>query len=63
MMSLRLSEGCDLSRLARFGYRLDPVVLADLVDLGLVIATPSRLQCTPKGRLVLNEILRRLMVG
>lgn len=63
MMSLRLTEGCDLSRLHRLGYHLDPDVLADLADLGLVIATQTRLQCSPSGRLVLNEILRRLMVG
>lgn len=63
MMSLRLAEGCDLSRLARLGYRLDPAVLADLAGMNLVTMTAERLQCTVAGRLVLNEILRRLMVG
>ncbi|WP_138466261.1 radical SAM family heme chaperone HemW [Poseidonocella sp. HB161398] len=63
MMSLRLAEGTDMSRLARLGHRLDEEILQEFEEMGMVIRNENRLSCTQAGRLVLNEILRRLMVG
>ncbi|MBE3638279.1 radical SAM family heme chaperone HemW [Mangrovicoccus algicola] len=62
MMSLRLTEGTDLGRLARLGHRLDDTRVAELEEMGLLQRAGTRLRCTAQGRLVLNEILRRLMV-
>lgn len=61
MMSLRLSEGTDMDRLARLGHILPQAPLAHLEDLGLVQRTGPRLHATATGRLVLNGILRELL--
>ncbi len=63
MMSLRLSEGTDLLRLERLGHQLDEATLCELEQLDMLVRKNGRLECTPSGKLVLNEVLRKLMVG
>ena len=63
MMSLRLAEGTDLTRLARLGLTLEPAALTELEDLGLVARDGPRLKATLAGRRVLNAVLRTLMVS
>lgn len=60
IMGLRLSEGVDLSRLARLtGYRLDIDQLRTLEEVGLLIheEETSRLAASGDGRLVLNGLI------
>ena len=63
LMGLRLQEGFDLSRLAKFTQRkIDPVVLDALADDGLIVLsdTAERIRPTPFGRTVLNQIVLKL---
>lgn len=60
LMGLRLNQGIALERLASLGAELAPT--APLEELGLVTRDTERLMVTPKGRPVLNEILRQLLV-
>jgi len=62
IMGLRLSEGLDLDRLQRIGgMRPRPAEIARLVALGLIEADGHRrLRATPRGRIVLNEVVLRL---
>lgn len=62
MMSLRLSEGLDRARFARFnGAEFDPKVLLRLEDLGMIEVSPDRVRTTLDGRRVLNAVLRDLL--
>lgn len=62
MMSLRLSEGSDLKRYeALSSASLNASKAAELIDLGLINIAHDRLIATPKGRPVLNGILRELL--
>ena len=63
MMGLRLREGVSLERLQRAGLALDPFVINELCEDGMLVASPDRLVATPQGRLVLNAVLRRLLAG
>lgn len=63
MMSLRLSEGTDLDRLARLGLVPDCSVLNHLSQLGLITAHDRQLRTTQAGRCVLNAILRDLLAS
>ncbi|MGE0849230.1 MAG: radical SAM family heme chaperone HemW [Hyphomicrobiaceae bacterium] len=62
IMGLRLSEGLDLDRLQRIGgMRPRPAEIARLAALGLIEADGHRrLRATPRGRIVLNEVVLRL---
>jgi putative oxygen-independent coproporphyrinogen III oxidase len=62
LMALRLSEGIDLDRLAALsGLAPNRQAVAALIERGLLARCgDSRLRATPAGRLVLNEIVRRL---
>jgi oxygen-independent coproporphyrinogen-3 oxidase len=62
MMSLRLSEGTDLARLARLGLKPDPEKITHLSSLDLLEPDVSRLKVTQAGRRVLNGVLRELLV-
>lgn len=62
MMSLRLQEGCDLTRL----FTLDPSVIKDaemqhLEELGLLRRDGNRIACTDEGMPVLNSVIRTLV--
>ncbi len=61
MMSLRLTEGTDLRRLADLGFVLDNRKIDELIELGMVTVTNSHLIATQRGRLVLNAVLRSLL--
>ncbi len=61
MMSLRLTEGTDLRRLANLGLVLDNRKIDELIELGMVTVTNSHLIATQRGRLVLNAVLRNLL--
>lgn len=61
MMSLRLQEGTDMTRLSRLGYDLRESRLTHLAELGLVDVSNTRLRATASGRMVLNAVLRDLL--
>ncbi|MDS9466828.1 radical SAM family heme chaperone HemW [Paracoccus sp. MBLB3053] len=60
LMSLRLTEGMEVSRYLSHGAKLSEARLADLTALGLVVRRDDRLAATEAGRPVLNGILREL---
>lgn len=65
MLGLRLVEGINRARFQRlsgvaFDALVDPVALARLVTLGFLSSESRRITTTPRGRLLLNEILRQL---
>ncbi len=62
LMGLRLNEGLEIERLARLG-NLAPSgrALARLTLQGILEAAgPGRVRATPRGRFVLNELVRQL---
>jgi oxygen-independent coproporphyrinogen-3 oxidase len=63
MMSLRLSEGSDMGRFeALSGVSLDKQVIDKNKELGLLTSTSDRLIATPRGRIILNTLLKDLLV-
>jgi coproporphyrinogen III oxidase-like Fe-S oxidoreductase len=62
MMGLRLREGIDPGRYAALkGRALDPARIADLVEEGLIAASPDgRIAATPAGAPVLNAVVAAL---
>ncbi len=61
MMSLRLTEGLDLTRYSAITQApINPLAVQHLVDLGMINATPHRIIASPAGRMVLNAIIREL---
>jgi oxygen-independent coproporphyrinogen-3 oxidase len=61
LMGLRLSEGVDLARHASIvGHALDRKRVDGLASEGLVERKGARLAATPKGRLVLNQVILEL---
>jgi len=61
MMSLRLSEGCDLARFTRLrGYPLPGERIKSLIQDGFLVHRYAQLVATPAGRLVLNRLLLEL---
>lgn len=64
LMGLRLTEGIDPRRYARIaGTPLPSAALDELVDLGMVTATPDCIRTTSQGRLLLNAVIARLLGG
>lgn len=62
LMGLRTNFGLDLRRLKLLtGHTISVSVLKGLADLGMVRLTEDRLTTTKKGRLVLNEVIRKLV--
>jgi putative oxygen-independent coproporphyrinogen III oxidase len=62
MMSLRLLEGADIDGIYQISNEVAPVAqVEELRALGLVHRTPHRLVATPRGRLLLNAVLERLL--
>jgi oxygen-independent coproporphyrinogen-3 oxidase len=59
LMGLRLSEGIDVARIEQKLHRPLARVSA-LESQGLVMLTAGRLRATPRGRLVLNAVLKQL---
>jgi oxygen-independent coproporphyrinogen-3 oxidase len=61
LMGLRLSEGLDPARLkAISGLSLPAAALSDLSALDLITTGGGRVTATPRGRMVLNGVIRRL---
>lgn len=64
LMSMRLSEGMDRARFETLARQtFSSSVLAELQDLALIISTESRISATPRGRMVLNAVIRKLSDG
>ncbi|MCR8724466.1 radical SAM family heme chaperone HemW [Frigidibacter sp. ROC022] len=61
MMSLRLTEGSDLSRFRALGGEPIEARMADLVADGFLRRDGERLFATASGRLLLNSVLRALL--
>jgi putative oxygen-independent coproporphyrinogen III oxidase len=62
LMSLRLTEGMAVSRYnALSDSRLNPQIVTDLQEMGLIGAVDDRVFPTSAGKIVLNEIIRKLM--
>ncbi len=62
MMSLRMSEGTDLTRFAQLaGGEIAPKTLSSLEELGLIRVETDQLTATPQGRAVLNAIITELL--
>ena len=67
LMGLRLAEGINATHFAtRTGTTLtdavDPDILAQAIDAGYLVHTPSKLQATAEGRLRLDALLAALVV-
>jgi oxygen-independent coproporphyrinogen-3 oxidase len=61
MMSLRLAEGSDLERFSTLGGEVKPSVIKELQDMHLIRVEAGRITATPRGRIVLNGLLRALL--
>lgn len=62
LMSLRLAEGADLSRLAQLGASgPDTATIESLCSAGFLWSSETRIGATPKGRPLLNALLRDLL--
>lgn len=63
MMSLRLSEGTDITRYQRLaGEFLSDTRIADLVDQGFLTRNATQIAATDTGRPILNALIRALML-
>ena len=63
-MGLRLHDGIDLARYHTLsGVPLNAGVLDHLEDIKMIKRTQNNLRATKSGRLVLNAILKKLLVG
>ncbi|MDP3960458.1 MAG: radical SAM family heme chaperone HemW [Pseudorhodobacter sp.] len=61
MMALRLREGASASRFASLGGRpVNPVRLARMVEIGMVVTKDDDIIGTKSGRMVLNSVLAEL---
>lgn len=64
LMSLRLTEGLDTLRYQTIsGTELNAQKINDLSEIGMVELHGNNLRTTPKGRMVLNAILRDLVTS
>ncbi|MEE9427390.1 MAG: radical SAM family heme chaperone HemW [Paracoccaceae bacterium] len=62
MMGLRLTDGISIKRYERFlNAKIDPDKLSHLIDLEMVTLMNDTLAATPKGRPILNAIIRELL--
>tara|TARA_R110002124_G_scaffold5436_32_gene35073 strand:+ start:4027 stop:5181 length:1155 start_codon:yes stop_codon:yes gene_type:complete len=63
MMSLRLAEGSDMDRFARLsGTCLESQLIEKNEEMGLLVKRNNRLVATPRGRIILNTLLKDLLV-
>lgn len=63
MMGLRLAEGIELARQERLHAPLEEAAMARLEELGMVARRDGRLAATPRGRVVLDAVIRALLPG
>ncbi len=63
IMGLRLSEGISLNKVRTiFGIDFDKDKLNNLMGLGLIEISYNRLKVLPKGRILLNQIIKELLI-
>ena len=63
MMSLRLEEGTDCGHyLSLGGTGMEPRLIAELVEDGLILRHEGRICTTPRGRMLLNTVIRLLAI-
>jgi oxygen-independent coproporphyrinogen-3 oxidase len=61
-MGLRLTEGVEPARIERLlGRTIPEARVAALESQGFITRSTNRLRTTPKGRLVLNAVLKQLV--
>lgn len=64
MMGLRVTRGISLSRLMAMGADASlPDRVAGMVDAGMLLQDGDTLRATPRGRSLLNAVLRELLAG
>lgn len=61
LMSMRLTEGMDLTRFQSMGGRLDQDRVRDLEGMELIKVQDDRIQATSGGRIVLNAVLVEML--
>ncbi|MFM2388759.1 MAG: coproporphyrinogen oxidase [Pseudomonadota bacterium] len=61
MMGLRLTTGVSRARFAALGGQERPDRIDELVALNMLVTDRDSLRTTPEGRLLLNEVLRKLL--
>lgn len=63
MMGLRVTDGIDLSRYGNISKSaLDSSMINQLCEIGVVEISDNRLMATPRGRPLLNAIIRELLM-
>ena len=64
LMGMRLREGISLAGLADFcGYTINERTVLSLAEDGLVDASGGLIEATPRGRLLLNQVIEHLSAG
>ncbi len=64
LMGLRIEEGISLKTYSQYADQpLDDDLMAELIETGFLSRDADRLMATPAGRLVLNHITERLLLG
>jgi oxygen-independent coproporphyrinogen-3 oxidase len=61
MMGLRLTAGLDLAKYPKLESTLDPKGLAEMIEDGFLEKRDGHLRATPRGRLLLNGVIERLL--
>jgi oxygen-independent coproporphyrinogen-3 oxidase len=61
MMGLRLTQGLSLAKFPGLEAALDPAGLAEMIAEGFLEKRDGFLRATPKGRLLLNGVIERLL--
>ncbi|SPF79452.1 radical SAM family heme chaperone HemW [Pseudoprimorskyibacter insulae] len=62
IMGMRINDGIDVTRFeALAGQSINQDGLRDLLDWGMVTATPNEISTTRAGRMVLNAVIEKLM--
>jgi len=63
-MGLRINEGISLARFGKVGEQaLDKEIIGGFVSDDLLVCENDSLRVTDKGRLVLNHITEKLLIG
>ena len=61
MMGLRLTEGLSLAKFPRLEESLDAEGLAEMIEDGFLERRDAFLRATPKGRLLLNSLIEKIL--
>ena len=64
LMGLRIEAGISLKTYSQYADRpLDESLMAELAEMGFLVRNDDHLKMTTSGRLVLDHITERLLVG